>query len=388
MTEATDSPSSEPREPLSAIAQVYEVTGGMLEPLRALTQAAIEAVGARRGLLVDRSREGGARVHVAIGFSDEAAASLIGGALDVSSEDFVDLEGVAGALVIPFRSGHGVRGALLLEGGGVRKAADIDRGVARASAARAAGVIETAMLRSDLDRAMAQILETDERMMGRIGLDIHDGPTQQLSVALLEVQLLEADLDDAAGSGTDLPPELRPALMRIYETLGGALHEMRELIGHLRPAQFEDRALDDVVRDAAVAFEARGDVAVAFEARGDFPVNGVSISQRITFYRVLQEALSNAHRHGHASHVEVTLSAGDAGAELVVVDNGDGFDQEDAFRKSSRGPQSRVGLLGMRDRAQVLGGTFEVVSAPGKGTTVRLHIPDWTPPERILDASS
>lgn len=388
MTEATDPPPSEPREPFAAVTQLYDSTGGMQGPLRALTEAAIAAVGARRGMLVDRSRDGEARVHVAIGFSDEAAASLVDGALEVDSEEFGDLDGASGALIIPFRGGHGVRGALVLDGEEVVRAADVERAVARVSAARAAGLIETATLRGDLDRAMAQILETDERMMGRIGLDIHDGPTQQLSVALLEVQLLEADLDDAAGSGMDLPPELRPALIRIYETLGGALHEMRELIGHLRPAQFEDRALDDVVRDAAVAFEARGDVAVAFDARGDFPVNGVSISQRITFYRVLQEALSNAHRHGHASHVEVTLSAGDAGAELVVVDNGQGFDQDHAFRKSARGPQSRVGLLGMRDRAQVLGGTFEVTSAPGKGTTVRLQIPDWTPPERILDSSS
>ncbi|MGI9540386.1 MAG: GAF domain-containing sensor histidine kinase [Miltoncostaeaceae bacterium] len=387
MTEATDTPSSESLDALSAIAQLYEFHKGTANALEGLTEAAVAATGASWGALVDRDRDENARLRATVNPPDGVGESLATAAARVSDEDFVDLDGASGALVMPFSAGHGARGALVLAGEGVGSASDADLELARIVVARAAGILETDALRGDLDRAMAQILETDERMMGRIGLDIHDGPTQQLSVALLEVQLLEADLDDAPGGGTDLPAELRPALMRIYETLGGALHEMRELIGHLRPAQFEDRTLDDIVRDAAVAFEARGDVTVAFDARGDFQVNGVSISQRITFYRVLQEALSNAHRHGHATHVAVTLSALDAGVELTVVDDGAGFDTKDAFRKSTRGPQSRVGLRGMRDRAQVLGGTFEITSAPGEGTTVRLQIPDWTPPERILDAS-
>ena len=66
-------------------------------------------------------------------------------------------------------------------------------------------------MRDNLERAMAQILATDERMLGRMGLDIHDGPTQQLSVALLEVQLLEADLADAEDGGL---PDARVAAAR------------------------------------------------------------------------------------------------------------------------------------------------------------------------------
>ncbi len=386
MTEASDPPSPEPLDALSAIAQAYGFREGTSGALERLTAAAVELAGASAGLIVDRDRDGVGRLRAGFGLPDEVGAPLIEAALDAENEDFVDLQGASGALVVPFRAGHGVRGAVVLTGVEPSGASEGARRLVRVVAARAAGELEAAALRGDLDRAMAQILETDERMMGRIGLDIHDGPTQQLSVALLEVQLLEADLDDAQGGGADLPVELRPALMRIYETLGGALHEMRELIGHLRPAQFEDRALDEIVRDAVVAFEARGDVAVDYEARGDFAVNGVSVSQRITFYRVLQEALSNAHRHGHASHVDVTLTAGGGGVELLVRDDGAGFDRKDAFRKSTRGPQSRVGLRGMRDRAQVLGGTFDVETAPGEGTTVRLHIPDWSPPEQVLDS--
>ena len=156
-------------------------------------------------------------------------------------------------------------------------------------------------MRDNLERAMAQILATDERMLGRMGLDIHDGPTQQLSVALLEVQLLEADIADAAEARAAAARVAAPALGRIYETVGGALHEMRELIGHLRPAQFEDRRLTDILGRRARGLRGAGRLPRSTsEFEGEFPVNGVSITQRITLYRILQETLSNAQRHGHA----------------------------------------------------------------------------------------
>jgi signal transduction histidine kinase len=227
---------------------------------------------------------------------------------------------------------------------------------------------------------MAQILATDERMLGRMGLDIHDGPTQQLSVALLEVQLLEADIADAQEGGLPTPETLRPALGRIYETVGGALHEMRELIGHLRPAQFEDRRLVDILDDAVTAFETRADLEVVREWVGDFAVNGVSITQRITLYRILQETLTNAQRHGRADRVWVRVHEDDSGVSLEVRDDGAGFDPEAVQRRRPGMPLARFGLYGMRDRAQILGGSFDITSAPGSGTTVRVFLPRWSGP--------
>jgi signal transduction histidine kinase len=229
---------------------------------------------------------------------------------------------------------------------------------------------------------MARILATDERMLGRIGLDIHDGPTQQLSVALLEVQLLGAELDDAEAAGAVLPESLRPGLERVYETLGGALHEMRELIGHLRPARFEGRSLPEVLGDAVTAFEARHGAEVVFERDSEMPEEGTSLSQKITLYRILQEALTNAHRHGHAARVRVRLRRDDAGTTLVVRDDGEGFDAEEVMRARPPGAHPRFGLVGMRDRAQLLGGSFAVESRPGAGTTVTVVLPLWRPSDR------
>jgi len=251
------------------------------------------------------------------------------------------------------------------------------RSAADAAIERTSMALEHFRLQETLERAMAQILQSDERMLGRIGLDIHDGPTQQLSVALLEIQLLQADLDDAEAGGEALPERLRPAVERIYETVGGALHEMRELIGHLRPAQFENRRLPEILQDAVTAFEARSGSDVHHIVDGEFHDDLVSISQKITFYRILQEALTNAHRHGRATEVTVRLQEDESGITLDVRDNGIGFDPEQVQRPRPGQPQPRFGLYGMRDRAGLLQGTFDVASRPGAGTSIRVFLPRW-----------
>lgn len=258
-----------------------------------------------------------------------------------------------------------------------------DDGVATAmalAADRISAALENVELRASLERAMAQILERDERMLGRIGLDIHDGPTQQLSVALLEVQLLEAELAEADRQGVELPEALRPAMSRIYETVGGALHEMRELIGHLRPAQFEDRSLPEILGDAVTAFEARSGATASISFEGPFPTNGISITQRITFYRVLQEALANAHRHGAAHHCDVFAVEDESGVRLTIEDDGSGFDVAQALRPRTGAPMARFGLHGMRDRAELLGGTCDIASTVGEGSTVSVFLPRWERP--------
>lgn len=287
--------------------------------------------------------------------------------------------GVRHGLLLPIAVGEPI-GALCVLGStdGAEPTDDpVRRHAVRVGARAIGGLLERRQLRDDLERAMAQILVTDERMLGRMGLDIHDGPTQQLSVALLEVQLLDAELGDADDAGLPSPASLRPALSRIYETVGGALHEMRELIGHLRPAQFEDRRLIDILQDAITAFEARADSRVDLAWDGEFPVNGVSISQRITLYRILQETLTNAHRHGRARHLTVHVSEDHAGVTLEVCDDGIGFDVDAAQRRRPGMPLARFGLHGMRDRARILGGSLSITSTPGSGTTVRVFLPRW-----------
>lgn len=285
--------------------------------------------------------------------------------------------GLRHAVALPVRTPERSHGVIWVAGADPLSSDVLCRHTARVGAERVAALFEQLRLTETLERAMAQILEGDERMLGRIGLDIHDGPTQQLSVALLEVQLLEAEADDLEREGQIVPDRLRAGLGRIYETLGGALQEMRELIGHLRPAQFENNTLPDVLRGAVRSFATQSGVIVDFEARGEFPDDQVSLTQKITFYRILQEALNNAGRHGQATEISVRLREGPAGITLEARDNGTGFDPAAIQRPSSSNPQARYGLYGMRDRAQLLGGSLEVWSRQGEGSVITVFLPRW-----------
>ncbi len=328
-----------------------------------------------------------------------------GGAPQVSAQWSRDLAGAARLAEAGAAVAAGVEGVAESEGGVLIAAmpgegalvvigADVDPGapdvrLALAIAAdRAAAALALARVRADLDRTMARILESDERLVGRIGLDIHDGPTQHLSVGLLEVQLLQAQLGDAAAAGVVLQDGLEASLERIYETLGGALTEMRELIGYLRPVRFQGRRLNEILADVVSSFEARSGIEVRYATDGEFVVDGVSVTQRITLYRILQEALSNAQRHGQATAISVELSEDATGTRLRVVDNGTGFDPV-AFTQPVLGSSiARYGLHGMRDRTAMLGGTFEMISAPGEGCTLRIFLPRWSPPDPTRDAGA
>lgn len=359
------------------VSEVTQALGGEAGVLQVLSGPSerLEVRAATAGDELAATLETGAEIAAAA--VREGSEVVVGDGMpaDLLPAELAD-RGFTEARAFPIRCQGRVEGALWVAGASPLADDDLRLWAARVGCERIGALLEKLSLHESLERAMAQILESDERMLGRIGLDIHDGPTQQLSVALLEVQLLDAELGDEGSEN------IKEALSRIYETLGGALHEMRELIGHLRPAQFEDRALPDILNDAVTAFEARSGAEVVLNLDGDFPVNGVSVTQRITFYRVLQETLTNAYRHGQARRCRVDLTQEPGGISLVVEDDGSGFDVEHALRPRPGVPIARFGIHGIRDRAELLGGVCEITSVPGEGSSVRVFLPEWqAPPE-------
>ena len=391
----------------AAVAALVAITSAEADPARGdaaiadLAEVIRSGADARLAVVwVHDPREAAGRL-ISVGLSEEEAAAIAAAVeheAPAEEREIVsgDDGGLADALATadaPFAIAVPVApqsGAVVVVAGGAPLAEDpVSRHALRVGARRIGALVDIVRVRDNLERAMAQILATDERMLGRMGLDIHDGPTQQLSVAMLEVQLLEADLADAEEGGLPTPESIRPAVGRIYETVGGALHEMRELIGHLRPAQFEDRRLSEILQDCVTAFESRSDVQTHTEWIGEFPVNDVSITQRITLYRILQETLTNAQRHGRATRIDVRVTADDSGVTLEVTDDGGGFDPEEVQRRRPGMPLARFGLYGMRDRAQILGGSFDITSAAGDGTTVRVFLPRWSgsAPEVSVDVA-
>jgi signal transduction histidine kinase len=237
---------------------------------------------------------------------------------------------------------------------------DADVELVRGLAAHAAVVIENARLfEASRERSI-----TEER--SRLARDLHDALTQRLFSLNLT---LEAAAATAAGG------DPAPTVEAIHQARGlvdSALAELRTVIFELRPPALEADGLLGALRKlAALLSRAYGVPVTVADARPPGAVGPSPAGER-QLWRVAEEAMSNALRHAEASAVTVTVTAeadGRGGTLLSVADDGVGFDP-DARSIASR----RLGLVSMRERIEAVGGTFEIVSAPGQGTTVRASV--------------
>jgi signal transduction histidine kinase len=216
--------------------------------------------------------------------------------------------------------------------------------------------------------ASRRMLHVSERELQRILLDIHDGPVQYMYAALSQVELLRRAV--AASPAAD-DPELRERIARVARLLESGLNEIRSFIGAFRPPEFEEHDLRTLLEGLVVQHEAATDTRVELAAAPALPE--LPLALKIALYRVLQEGLSNAYRHGGGDRVAVRLTtAGAAGARrlrMEIADNGAGFDPAELSR------HGQFGLAGMRDRVEMVGGTFALDSVPGVGTTVTVEVP-------------
>lgn len=226
--------------------------------------------------------------------------------------------------------------------------------------------------RSESERelgASRRLLQVTERELQRILLDVHDGPVQYMYAALSQLELLRRAIE-ARGDPVACAEELE-RVDRIRRLLEDGLNEVRSFIGAFRPPEFEWGALPELLESLILQHETTTDTDVRFEVHP--PVPAAALPVKIALYRVLQEGLSNAYRHGGAARVVVRLSGrGEEHAprvRLEIEDDGAGFDP------ALVDLEQHFGLGGMRDRAEMMGGTFTLCSAPGGGTTVAVEVP-------------
>jgi signal transduction histidine kinase len=215
----------------------------------------------------------------------------------------------------------------------------------------------------------------NERLLVRLGFDLHDGPLQQVYALAQDVRLLQGQIAPLVGS------EHRETVVGRFADLNAQLAELhqdlRDLAHSLEPRSLLQQPLPEAVGRELAALNRRTGIATSIVLDGSF--DALSASQRIALLRVLQEALSNIRHHSGAHEVALTLRD-DAvtGVSMEVRDDGHGFDPESVA--PAKEGESGLGLVGMRARLRLLGGRFEIESAPGGPTTVRATLPRWLPP--------
>lgn len=223
-------------------------------------------------------------------------------------------------------------------------------------------LIQAAEDRRQRERLRARLVERvitiqeDERK--RIARDLHDHTSQSLVSLIVQLKLVESAKDE----------EIRQkGLLDLREQLQSVLGEVRQLALDLRPGVLDDLGLLEAVKWFADRCQIEG-MRISVETDGDCSQLPPQVA--LAFYRIAQEALSNAFKHSGATYVKVSLQCRPDVLSLEVCDNGKGFDAS-AGRQSYSG----MGLFGMEERLQLLNGQLSIKSQPGHGTCVKADAP-------------
>jgi signal transduction histidine kinase len=219
--------------------------------------------------------------------------------------------------------------------------------------------IVNSRLETGLRARAADLAASEER--ARLARELHDSVTQALFSMTLQTRAAELLLQRDPAAAAEKLASLRD-LQR------DALAEMRSLIFELRPSGIAERGLVHALRTHAAAIEGRIGLPVTFETTLPAEPSGLTLEIEEAVYRIAQEALHNVVRHARARRVELRLTRDDHDLRLSVTDDGLGFDPDAV-------PPGHLGLDGMRSRAERLGGSLRIETAPGAGTRLSVRVP-------------
>jgi two-component system sensor histidine kinase DegS len=211
----------------------------------------------------------------------------------------------------------------------------------------------------------AGIIKAQEEERRRVAREIHDGPAQSLANLVFRLEVCEKLL------AAERLPELRGELAELKGLIKGSLQEVRKIIFDLRPMALDDLGLVPALRRYLEGLEEREGLVVNLAVFGQEV--RLASAVEVGLFRIIQEALHNVSKHARAASARVTLTYGQEQLLLSVRDDGRGFDLREVERGGRAG--GHFGLISMRERAELLGGRFEVKSAPGQGTRITLAVP-------------
>jgi len=208
--------------------------------------------------------------------------------------------------------------------------------------------------------SVEMLVNAQETERQRLSRQMHDGPAQALSNFILQTEIAMRLFDVDAGQAKDELNNLKSSAM-------GTFQKVRNFIFELRPMMLDDLGLVPTIRRYADAFKEQTSLEVNVTVTGN--ERRLEPYLEVMMFRALQELLGNAARHSQATQVKVMLDMGEDRVRVSVDDNGRGFDP-DAIQQGNS-----LGLKLIRERAEMLGGTFEVDSSVGRGTRITFAVP-------------
>ncbi len=212
------------------------------------------------------------------------------------------------------------------------------------------------------DRLLRKLISAQEEERHRIGRELHDETSQTLAHLIIVSEVIARTTSDE---------KTRHQLYQIKELTTKALEDIRRIILDLRPRLLDEYGLAAAIHHYAQERLSPRGITFNMETRGQ--ERRLPYHAEINLFRIAQEAINNIVRHAHATHVDIHLSWEEDQIFLSIADNGCGFDPEEVM-SNARGERG-LGLLGMRERASLFGGTLIIQSAPGHGTVITVQVP-------------
>lgn len=220
-------------------------------------------------------------------------------------------------------------------------------------------------LRLIADHARLSASESNEQFLGRIGSDIHDGPIQLLTLAMLKLTMIVRKLGSVGRSSFSISTEIEKAI----EITEGALGELRDISSGLSLPEIAGLSLEEAVHLAVSRHQDLTGEKIDYTSS---PIHApVGDATKMCVYRVVQEGLNNATKYAPGAYKAVSVAAANSCINVVISDNGPGVSQQEAARDA----RSRLGQAGMRNRVGALKGSIAFQSGGAEGTRILVSLP-------------
>jgi signal transduction histidine kinase len=277
---------------------------------------------------------------------------------------FVDA-GLVSVAVVPIVSGDRIFGAFsVLSIKEMRSFSERDVAVLTAIGRQAGVAIENAYLYENMRFYARRITQAQENERKRIARELHDDTIQSLIALSRHMEALVTTEDNLSEN----------TIQRIRDLQGATtdmISRVRRFSQDLRPSILDDLGLLPTLEELTAELNRQNGLQARFEILGE--ERRLSSEVELMLFRIAQEALNNVRKHAKATEVVTRVKLEDSAVELTIADNGRGFRPPTLLDHPSMA--DRLGLIGMHERARLLGGTLSLHSAPGEGTKVVVHVP-------------
>jgi signal transduction histidine kinase len=236
--------------------------------------------------------------------------------------------------------------------------------LSEANRALQAEILQRQRAQAAHQQVFRRLVAAEETERGRISRELHDQLGQDLTALKLGLQIV--------GKQRPCPPAVRGSISKLEGLTDRLMRDIHRLAWELRPAALDDFGLEMALRRYADEWAALSGVPVDFDSLG-MTKRRLTPELETTLYRITREALTNVFRHAKATRVSVLVERRAGHVSLIVEDDGQGFDAASMLGASAT--LGKLGLLGMQERATLAGGSFEIESNPGAGTTVFVRLP-------------